>query len=92
MSELEQGRYLSPRGPLGLMNRVYKYVLPEVRECLHFWRQDANGIPDPELRKQALASIETKEFHCIGGGILCRRQFIDETYTDSANCCLSNYQ
>ncbi len=69
LSELEQGRYLSPRGPLGLMNRVYKYVLPEVRECLHFWRQDANGIPDPELRKQALASIETKEFHCIGGGI-----------------------
>ncbi len=69
LNEFEQGRYLSPRGPIGLMSRVYKYVLPEVAECLHFWRQDAEGIPDPELRKQALASIETKEFHCQGGGI-----------------------
>ncbi|MCL6604340.1 MAG: tetraprenyl-beta-curcumene synthase family protein [Paenibacillus sp.] len=69
MSEFKQGRYLSPRGPIGLMNRVYKYVFPEVRECLHFWREDAKGIPDPELRKQALASIETKQFHCEGGGI-----------------------
>jgi len=69
LSEFEQGRYLSPRGPIGLMNRVYKYVLPEVRACLHFWREDAEGIPDPELRKQALASIETKQFHCEGGGI-----------------------
>ena len=69
LSELEQGRYLSPRGPIGLMNRVYKYVLPEVKESLHFWRLDAENIPDPELQKQALASIETKEFHCIGGGI-----------------------
>ena len=41
LSELEQGRYLSPRGPIGLMNRVYKYVLPEVKESLHFWRLDA---------------------------------------------------
>ncbi len=69
LNELEQGRYLSPRGPIGLMSRVYKYVLPEVRTCLDFWRRDAAGIPDPELRKQALASIETKQFHCEGGGI-----------------------
>lgn len=69
LNELEQGRNLSPRGPIGLMSRVYKYVLPEVRECLHSWREDAEGIPDPELRKQALASIETKQFHCEGGGI-----------------------
>lgn len=38
LSEFEQGRYLSPRGPIGLMNRVYKYVLPEVRESLAFWQ------------------------------------------------------
>lgn len=69
LNEFEQGRYLSPRGPIGLMSRVYKYVLPEVRKSLHFWRQDAEGIPDPELRKQALASLETKQFHCEGGGI-----------------------
>lgn len=69
LNEVEQGRYLGPRGPIGLMNRVYKYILPEVRESLRSWREDAQRIPDPELRKQALASIETKQFHCEGGGI-----------------------
>ncbi|MDT3426933.1 tetraprenyl-beta-curcumene synthase [Paenibacillus forsythiae] len=69
MSEFEQGRSLSPRGPIALMSRFYKYVLPEVRNCLHLWRKDAEGIPDPELRKQALASLETKQFHCEGGGV-----------------------
>lgn len=69
LNEFEQGRNRSPRGPIGLMKRVYKYVLPEVRSCLDSWRKDAEGIPDPELRKQALASIETKQFHCEGGGI-----------------------
>jgi len=59
----------SPRGPFSLMKRVYKYVLPEVRAELGQWRDRANGIPDPELRKQALASIAAKEFHCIGGGV-----------------------
>ena len=28
------------------------------------------NIPNPELRTQALASIEHKTFHCEGGGIL----------------------
>lgn len=92
LNEFEQGRNRSPRGPIGLMKRVYKYVLPEVRSCLDSWRKDAEGIPDPELRKQALASIETKQFHCEGGGIYAMRQFVDETYTDSANCCLSDDQ
>lgn len=69
LNEMMQGRKQSPKGPIGLMNRVYKYVLPEVRQCLAAWREDAGRIPDPELRRQALASIETKQFHCEGGGI-----------------------
>ncbi|WP_373280686.1 tetraprenyl-beta-curcumene synthase family protein [Paenibacillus pini] len=51
------------------MSRVYKHILPEVRKELDGWRQAASEIPDAELRKQALASIETKQFHCEGGGI-----------------------
>ncbi|OZB96754.1 tetraprenyl-beta-curcumene synthase family protein [Paenibacillus sp. XY044] len=51
------------------MSRVYKHILPEVRKELDGWRRKAGNIPDPELRKQALASIETKQFHCEGGGI-----------------------
>lgn len=69
MNEFTQGNVGSPRGPVRLMSRVYKYVLPEVRSCLREWRRTAEGIPDPELRKQALASIDTKQFHCEGGGI-----------------------
>mgnify|MGYP001304124064 CR=1 FL=1 len=59
----------SPRGPFSLMKRVYKFVLPEVRAELGRWRERANGIPDRELRKQALDSMASKEFHCIGGGV-----------------------
>jgi len=59
----------SPRGPFSLMKRVYKYILPEVRAELGRWRDRAGGIPDPELRKQALDSIAGKQFHCEGGGV-----------------------
>ncbi|WP_281890969.1 tetraprenyl-beta-curcumene synthase family protein [Paenibacillus sp. YYML68] len=49
------------------MTRVYRYVLPGVREQLKHWRSRAEAMPDPELRTQALQSMTTKEFHCIGG-------------------------
>nr|WP_223069957.1 tetraprenyl-beta-curcumene synthase family protein [Paenibacillus caui] len=51
------------------MNRVYKFILPSVRTELNRLRQKASIIPDPELRKQAMASIQTKEFHCQGGSV-----------------------
>lgn len=58
-----------PRNSLQLMYRMYKYVLPEVNLALDGWRQQAEHIPDPELRKQAIASITTKQFHCQGGAV-----------------------
>lgn len=58
-----------PRGPLTLMIRVYRYILPEVRAELQRWRRMAQAIPDLELRKQALDSMRTKQFHCEGGGV-----------------------
>ncbi|MDO7906020.1 tetraprenyl-beta-curcumene synthase family protein [Paenibacillus sp. JX-17] len=51
------------------MGRIYKHVLPETQQNLDIWRKAADEIPDPELRKQALASIESKEFHCLGGAV-----------------------
>ncbi len=45
-------------------------VQPLVHRHLLHWSQRAGLIPDQELRKQALMSIETKDFHCEGGGIL----------------------
>jgi tetraprenyl-beta-curcumene synthase len=58
-----------PRGPLTMMSRVYKYILPGVRAELAGWRKKAEAIPDRELRRQALNSINTKQFHCEGGAV-----------------------
>ncbi|CAM2959981.1 tetraprenyl-beta-curcumene synthase family protein [Paenibacillus sediminis] len=69
MNYKEDRRYQAPRSAVVLMNRVYKYILPEVRTELDKWRETAKLIPDPELRKQALASIATKQFHCEGGAV-----------------------
>lgn len=44
-------------------------VFPAVERELFFWRAKASAIPDEELRKQALASISQKRFHCQGGSI-----------------------
>lgn len=58
-----------PANALNLVKQMYKYVLPKVHEELNTWRKLADAIPNPELRKQALASINLKTFHCEGGAI-----------------------
>ncbi|WP_066327787.1 tetraprenyl-beta-curcumene synthase family protein [Anoxybacteroides amylolyticum] len=59
-----------PTHPVSLMKNVYRDVFPIVHRELEFWRKKAEKIPDAELRKQALASMNTKAFHCEGGAIL----------------------
>ncbi|SMG53591.1 tetraprenyl-beta-curcumene synthase [Paenibacillus aquistagni] len=59
----------APSEPLRLMYRVYKYLLPEVRQELARWSARAASIPNEELRQQALASLSTKQFHCEGGSV-----------------------
>jgi tetraprenyl-beta-curcumene synthase len=56
--------------PISLMARVYHKIFPAVHQELSYWKNRANQIPNPELRKQALASIAGKTFHCEGGAIL----------------------
>jgi len=51
------------------MVKTYGVVLPAVHRAINAWKERARGIPDPELRKQALMSIEQKTFHCEGGAI-----------------------
>jgi len=58
-----------PKGPVTLMRHVYRHILPSVRTELGKWRSIANAIPNPELRKQALDSLEHKQFHCQGGAV-----------------------
>ncbi|MFC7373298.1 tetraprenyl-beta-curcumene synthase family protein [Fictibacillus iocasae] len=59
-----------PTHPIALMYTVYKRIFPAVHSCLNEWQRKAECIPDPELRRQALASICSKTFHCEGGAIL----------------------
>ncbi|MEO3944175.1 tetraprenyl-beta-curcumene synthase family protein [Gorillibacterium sp. CAU 1737] len=51
------------------MTIVYRHILPGVKQALSRWEKTASRIPDSELRKQALASIASKRFHCQGGAV-----------------------
>ncbi|MFM1653421.1 tetraprenyl-beta-curcumene synthase family protein [Brevibacillus sp. B_LB10_24] len=57
------------RYPWQLIYRVYRYVKPQLDDTFAAWYRRAGNIPDRELRKQALASMETKKFHCQGGTV-----------------------
>jgi len=44
-------------------------VFPKVKEKLKKYKNKLKTTNDNELKKQALSSIHTKSFHCIGGSI-----------------------
>lgn len=45
-------------------------VRPRVDHLLEPWRQQAQAIPHPILRAQALESLRWKQFHCEGGAVI----------------------
>ncbi len=59
---------LTTASGLGLITRFVSHVFPQVDAELATWRQAATRA-EPELARQALASIRDKRFHCQGGGI-----------------------
>ena len=59
----------APGHPVLLMLSVYRHILPEVRRELRRWRAAAERIPHDEFRKQAIASMTSKQFHCEGGAV-----------------------
>lgn len=59
-----------PITPISLMIKSYYKIFPTVHRELAYWRNRAAQIPNLELRRQALASIGHKTFHCEGGAIL----------------------
>ncbi|MRX72380.1 DUF2600 family protein [Bacillus lacus] len=59
-----------PKNPIGLMTKIYRDIFPIVGQYLAYWKKRAEEIPNSELRAQALASIESKSFHCEGGSVL----------------------
>ncbi|NEU31051.1 tetraprenyl-beta-curcumene synthase family protein [bacterium LRH843] len=66
-----------PTKPWSLLYKIHKEVIPDTHQFLNEWREKAGGIPNYELREQALASIKDKTFHCEGGavyGLLARKE------------------
>lgn len=47
----------------------FRHVRPDVIRGLAPLRAQAEAIPHPSLREQALSSLNTKQFHCEGGGV-----------------------
>jgi tetraprenyl-beta-curcumene synthase len=58
-----------PKTAIGLVNMMFRQIFPIVDEWLCYWKGKATKIPDKELRRQALSSIDTKKFHCQGGTV-----------------------
>lgn len=52
-----------------LVGKLITVVLPVVDQELSYWRDFADNNAGPELKKQALASIRDKKFHCQGGSV-----------------------
>ena len=67
-----------PVSPWALLSETHFKVVPSVRAYLNDWKLQASQIPNSELRKQAIASLEAKQFHCEGGaiyGLLAKRDW-----------------
>jgi tetraprenyl-beta-curcumene synthase len=62
---LESGKYRTRQGQL-LFTYIFS-IIPLVEKRLSRWEWEASICSDRELRKQALASIKGKKFHCQGG-------------------------
>ncbi|MEN6463164.1 MAG: DUF2600 family protein, partial [Syntrophomonas sp.] len=46
-----------------------RHTLPEVKRLLKYWQGEALQCVNPELKKQALSSLDRKAFHCQGGAV-----------------------
>jgi len=84
----------APTNILSLTTRMILQVQPVTRACLRQWTKRAHHIPDPELRRQALASLATKTFHCEGGslcGLLAGRHYREAIQFIVAYQTISDY-
>lgn len=57
------------RGSNAILRNYIFSVLLQVKKSLHGWEIEAKRCLDPELRKQALSSLNSKAFHCQGGAV-----------------------
>lgn len=57
------------RQQVACLYRLFRDVLPRAAVELARWERRAAAIPNPELRRQALASLRAKRFHAEGGSV-----------------------
>jgi len=62
------------RHPWQLLYRVFRHIKPLMEKEYSSWYKRAGDIPDEELRKQALASMDTKKFHLQGGVVYAAQE------------------
>lgn len=60
---------VKPMGNTRLIYRFVSEIFPQVKQKLAKWSNIARQCPDPHLGEQAVTSIRTKSFHCLGGSI-----------------------
>ncbi|WP_337020307.1 DUF2600 family protein, partial [Oceanobacillus massiliensis] len=58
-----------PGNTILLLRSAFQKIIPMVDKEIDYWRSRAEQIPNVELRTQATSSIDSKGFHCKGGGI-----------------------
>lgn len=49
-----------------LISTFFKSYRPKTKQLLELYKHQAEQITDPILRKEAIASLEAKSFHCYG--------------------------
>lgn len=72
LASRERRRFLLSGGIGGIRDllRFLRVVVPQAASALAAIEADTRGIPDDELRAQALASVQGKAYHVAGGCIL----------------------
>ncbi len=64
---------------LTLIITFVRTIFPAVNMELQYWANQAKAIPCPELKEQALASLQHKKFHCQGGSIYSLYKGVNST-------------
>ncbi|MDR3289244.1 MAG: tetraprenyl-beta-curcumene synthase family protein [Peptococcaceae bacterium] len=60
-----------------LITQFVLKIFPVVRQKLASWQKEAERCPNEHLAREALASIQDKSFHCLGGSIFALYPGID---------------
>ncbi len=73
-----------------LMMNFYRFYQPKTKACLIFYEKQATQITDPKLKKEALASLKQKAFHCYGASFYA--SLVPQSKQSDYLCFMTAYQ